>query len=453
MPSAVSKLDTLFLSLRGLIVAIVVAFLMLLLPVFYDYPSLQTAAIIVVLVSAIVCVAVFPLVYFKINSTITVFAGRYHLPLAICLLVAPISFVAAFFSYNGLSVTQRALVFGFLLPVCMISLLILFCTACAIARRLVEPAKLNRHNFYSFIAGTASTMVVIAVYITLERLRPQSALYSTIITAAILALLGGVFIYIASSSHIPRFIRLEAPTKRTTAQKYSEFFSPFFSGKKWTSTLSVFVLFIAVFVSIFNMPRGVEFFSIDSGYATFAFITTGTFVIISFLLADKLLTGQNRFYIKLISALLFLNAIVLLSIRHFTSFGIIDSAVFIIAFSLVGVALGTALALIKLNTQEALMQTVGLKQGITSGFFALLITLAIAIGASLAISLGSFFSGIIANAVSLVMLITFIAFSAHETKSDNLTLNIPDYITQTKIAKDIHGESEISVSELNEDKQ
>jgi len=265
--------------------------------------------------------------------------------------------------------------------------------------------------------------------------------------ASILMLLGGVAVYFSSTSHMPRFIRLESPTKRKIKEVYSQFYSSFFKRNKLPSTISIFFLLVVVFIGAFNIIGAVRLFEISNEFFIFGITAFFVSLFISFFVTDKFISNDNRFYVKLIVSLFLLNVLAFSTIRYFVPFGVLDNVIFITCFVLIGLSGGSAFAIIKLNKMEALMQIEGLKEGIANAFYLMLIYIS-AIVAIAFIYTSYVFGMVVINSLILAWLVVFIAQSSFEKKDSGLTLNVLDYITETRIIEDIKGEASVVISEL-----
>jgi len=446
--SAVKKRDLFLLNLRGLLASLPIAFLLLAILSRQNNFVINNGQIIAIISSVIIIVAFMPLIYNRINSTVIVFSGRYHLVLAICSIIAPVAFVGAFLAGNSDTAWLNAIICGFLLFISIIAALVLLSATNSIARRMTDVSDRNKHDAFSFLATIAATAIILATYFAVDNFSDYNPIMLTVYAASILMLLGGTAVYFGSANHMPRFIRLEPPTKRKLKEVYSQFYSPFFKRNKSASTISIFFLLVVVFVGAFNVFDAVILFEISSEFFIFGMTAFFVSLFVGLFITDKFISSDNRFYVKLIAALFLLNVLAFSTIRYFVPFGVLDNAIFIACFVLIGLSGGSAFAIIKLNKMEAIMQIEGLKEGIINTFYLLLIYISAFLAIAF-INIGYVFGVVIINSFILIWLVVFIVQSSFEKKDSGLTLNVLDYITETRIAEDIKGEASVTISNLD----
>jgi len=449
---AVLKKDIFLTSLSGLTVSAVVALVFFLSARATVSSYFFVSIIVAICVSVILAVVLLPLIYHRINNSTVVSSGKYHIPLVVCGLILPLSLVAVFVSEMFLSQILNAILSAVAIVVLTLSSLTLYLCIGSIKERLFDLNSSKQERFVAIAAFLACNAFIATVFLSYNFFTDSFSVAIThgVYAASILTLVGMVATYAGSVHHIPRFIRLEPPTVLNLKQTYSRFFKPFAAKTNWSEALGFLFGATAVFVFILNLYARVGIFGLQIDFfvwAVFAFV--GAFFL-SFLGSEKIITGQNRIFIKLTIVLLIANVTVFAIIRTFISFEFLDTAVFMTMATIMGACSGAIWATKNLAMQEAIIQDKTISKGTVRNFYMLLIVLAFGTAVILQLTLSRVLNSTLIYSSIFVALIVFIVATAFSQKRSTLTMNTLDYITETRIAEDMQHNANVYITQLED---
>ena len=462
--NSVAKRDIFLISLSGLFSVVPVLFLLMFFArvilirhdLIWIWPPTNyvlAASVIVVPISAIIAFLVMPLIYNAINNSSVVSTGRYHVPLAVLAFSVPLLLMLVFLNEFGYfsdnSDVRNAILFGSVFPFMLIGYLTLLGVASSIKRRVFEGD--NKKQSYALIVSIAGITVFLLSVFLLMRFNDRGEVFNiyvltySAIAASILVLIGGVGLYAGSANYMPRFIRLEAPQKMTVKKRYSVFYKPFLKGGNWANTLGIFFGILAVMLFVFNGLNYAQLFlllhmvtphppfsPLYYSYLLFSFIGFIVAFFISLIISQKIITGANSFYAKLLAMLLIANAAVLSFIRYFAAFGAVNLFMLIVCFVFMGFSAGIIFTLKDLSIDEVCMANKNVTDGIARSFYNLIIVAAIAVSFIVVISLGEPQAGLaqrsIIPIIIFVCLIAYLVFSMIDKKQKGLELDIDEQV-------------------------
>jgi len=410
------------------------------------------------LVTAVLAVVLMPLIYDKINSSIAVSTGRYHLMMVIVTILAPLTFAAFFAIDNSVPVAARGVVFSLLLPVVVISGLVSLYLFNSIKERVI--GREDKHFSIFFIIMSAGSVLALFLSVILQRplsgiSYPANFIPAAAFVTGILALISGICIYFGSVNYMPRFIRLEPPKGRTVKEKYGNFYKPFLNRQNIHSSLAYFCAMTAFSLLTLNAwvsSFGTQYFAFYLGAFLLSFMTV-TF------LAEKVIVNRNMFLFSVWGALAFILSAVMSTLPYASSLPAFWAR-FIPLFA--GLALGAgggiAMAFRGYNTQEISLNG-SVYKGVARNFYN--VSVVAAFFAALGISLFALIFSVLNNWSDLVVPVTIthrlivsitaivfaIAFSVlsiFSRKKDELVMKEIDLTIEDEIVHDIDEESNVA---------
>jgi len=409
-------------------------------------------------VTAVLAVVLIPLIYDKINSSIAVSTGRYHLMMVVVTILAPLTFVAFFAIDNNVSVAARGVVFSLLLPVVVISGLVSLYMFNSIKERVIR--REDKHFSIFFVIMSFGSVLAFFLSVILQRIPPSgiSSLTNFIPTAAfvagILVLISGICVYFGSVNYMPRFIRLEPPKGRTVKEKYGNFYKPFLNRQNIHSSLAYFCAMTAFLLLTLNAlvsSFGTQYFAFYLGAFLLSFVTV-TF------LAEKVIVNRNMFLFSVWGALAFILSAVMSTLPYASSLTAFWAR-FIPLFAGLAAGVGGAIAMAfrGYNAQEISLNA-GVSKGVAHNFYN--ISVAVAFFAALGISLFALIFSVLKNWSDWVVPVTIthrlivsiaasafaIAFSVlsiFSRKKDELVMKEIDLTIEDEIVHDIDEEASV----------
>lgn len=252
--NAVSTPKKVMFGFSGFSTVLKASFLLLFLP-YISLLNLPPAAVITLSLVAIILPSfIMPFVYALINGSIMIATGRYHLPLAVCALLAAISNVVLF-SLTNMPTVAACLLLFLSMFVLSLTLQILGYIYCSISTRMDTKGKCNAaQKTFSFIGAAVSIALFCFVFNgTLSSITSVAYISSTIFIVA------AFIVYMGTYTCMPFFIRVEPASSYTLKQNFFRFIKPLtysFSRKllicKALITLSMIAIFICFPLFMFS---------------------------------------------------------------------------------------------------------------------------------------------------------------------------------------------------------
>ena len=450
--NVVLKRDIFLVVLSGLCYVVAIAAVFLIAPRVLEGSHLRIAVFVGAPVSALLAIFLLPLIAKRIDNSAIVSSGRYHLPLIISGLLVPISLGVVFASEYTFSTVASGIISGFFIPILTMSLLVLLLCVRNIKERIFSLDSTRQDRYVGLVTFIASNVFVIAFFVSYQFITGYlaHAVAHAAYATAILALIGVVATYFGSSNHIPRFIRLEPPQKEPIKQIYYSFFKPFKEKSNWPEAAGFFAGAVAITLYIVGFFSRVDHFGINSGFFVWGILVFVSAFFLSFLGSEKIITVQNRFYIKIAAVFLIANTITFSSIRSFITLEALDIPIFIITCFVMGVGSGAIWAAKNLAMQEALMQQDGVSKDTVKNFYTLILVVAVMLAVVFYLLVGHVLNGFVVYVVIFAVLIFIVVASSLAKKRGQLTMNALDYITETRIAEDMQQNASVYVTHLED---
>ncbi|MCL2256185.1 MAG: hypothetical protein FWC11_04920 [Firmicutes bacterium] len=327
------------------------ALLILLFP-FVAYIGIQPWIMIFIIVPAIsLALLVMPFIYDKIANSDMIFAGRYHLPLAVTTVTLAF-FSAMFFGVNSTWHTATQVLILFIsLFFATLSFLIFISTISSITNRLIkQDGKTNR--YYGVIRNAFAVLGSFALLIAMFVMDFEYSRNLGFIVALTL-LAAGFMVYFATKKYLPRFIRIDILPASGIKTVYKSFFSSFSNKQNFKTYLAYFFTTVASSIFILN----IMFMNLNA----LEFIVTLSLFLFMALLCYVLLSPFFAMYFKKFFILGYaseaIGAMIIAIMSFFVLDGSLELGALIPAAALLGFSASVRLASFKKFFSDAVERT------------------------------------------------------------------------------------------------
>ncbi|MCL2861995.1 MAG: hypothetical protein FWE22_06265 [Firmicutes bacterium] len=285
---SLNRINRVFLAGGSLASVFPCALLILFFP-YVQHIGIQPWIMIFIIVPSVsLALIVMPFIYDKIANSDMIFAGRYHLPLAVTTVTLAL-FSAMFFavSPDWHTATKVIILFGSLF-FATLSFLIFLSNISSITSRLIkQDGKTERH--YNIIRNG---FAVLGSFALLTAMFIMDFEYSRNLgfIVALTLLIAGFSVYFSTRKFLPRFIRIDILPKNTIKTVYKSFFSSFSEKLNFKTYLAYFFTTVASSLFVLN----VMFMNLEA----LEFFVTLSFLLVMALLCYALLSPFYMAYFK-----------------------------------------------------------------------------------------------------------------------------------------------------------
>lgn len=427
---------------------VVCLYIFLFLELIAEFNINPIAVIIATMVTAIASMFVIPLLYDKINSSVMVATGRYHLPLAISLLLASF-FTTVLCTLDPLaSSVYLNIMFCISYTISIMSMLVLWYVYTSIRSRVIEPTD---KKFFA-ISDTLKVLMII-FFILLVYIAAISdykmSFVATFISITILS--SGVCVYLASASSIPKFIRIQQPKQRTNKERYKRFYGILTPARNKYMAIVACLIATAIFMFTQYITVLAYIFSINQYLLVVAFVV----FVIGFMVAkvhmDKKLESHSIY--KIIIILVITSSVVAgacVGFYYINTLFVLQSLIFFLMMFVLGVDCATLLAVCKYQVQDIMANTSSTEGAIHLTYnIILLLAFSVAVCFSQIVTMIGVVPVIIYFSVVVGLCIMASIFTVLWKKASGVPLNMVDFNVTSEILRDIESnEDELSFEEL-----
>ncbi|MCL2062624.1 MAG: hypothetical protein FWH03_08405 [Firmicutes bacterium] len=418
----VSKSEKLLLSLSGLSSAPLCLFLFLFFALLSSAAVPLAARIAVPSASLLLAAVLLPLLYGSINASTSVSTGKYHIPLAVSALLFVSSAALCFTPLS--SQIAATVLFCITFPVCILSALTFSFALAHIRSTLIQNSD-KRFWFLSKMVQLAGA-AAFGLFIFLSFHFGFFSLANCAYAAAALFLIGAVAAYFGSAAHMPRFIRLKLAAKTSARHKYKRMYAPFFVRQ--TAPFSVGYFLAAAALAAFAPS---VFAQLEGAYAAAAIGAFVLSLVLTALLAEKIILNRKSFPI-ILAAALFTLAGTGLAVSAFALDGISAIASALVSCVLAGAGAGIFTAVKNYNIEDLAVNS-DIKSGAAVHFYNFLFVCAFC-AVSAMFFLSAEYLLYIAAALPVA---SVIAFAFAKKRQSELAMDTIDLFEEGEIIRDI----------------
>lgn len=299
--STISNHNKILLALGKLIITIVCVYAFLFIELISSYGVSLVITIVTVSAALLVAVFLMPLIYDRINGSISVSTGRYHFVVALSVVCLALFNVILFSLDFENSVAYPTVLFVASYIIVVISLLCLWYVFSSMRTRLItnRDKQFKHASFFARVFGSALFLVLLYFSQALSYDISDIA-----IIASILVLVMGMSVYFATCSYIPKFIRIQNKTKRNVKERYSRFYG--FLLKKVNLFMVFAYLFALIPLFMFSLDTITlnKIFSFNVHFLLIGFIAFAVSYFISNFIIGKVINEKNILKIVIVSCAL-----------------------------------------------------------------------------------------------------------------------------------------------------
>ncbi|MDE7394823.1 MAG: hypothetical protein K2M95_01720 [Clostridiales bacterium] len=347
-----------------------------------------------------------PLFYALINGNTLIATGRYHIPFVVSVLLVSLCAVGITCIGRLHAVLQALILFGlfFLLA---LGIQIFAFTYFSIGKRFAYVGDVFAFSkVFAYITPVLGALAVLWLFDA-----DRDGLCGIMCLASLCTLAGLVFAYMATSSRMALFLRVESFHRRTLAENYKRFIEPLTEKRALLRFVASALSAAGIAVAVCAFPQTV--FAARLGYAQgfkpTVLILAGFCALMGIVTS---LSGKARERAEHTSLVLCIVTVVatcgMVVLRFFAGAKALDTATAYVYALLLGLAVGAALPCMGKQSGLAADET-GTSTGRTFALYNCAVTIGIAVGTALS-ALAAFFrakSGVAAAVVSFVLFALF----------------------------------------------